>query len=58
MGLGLAMEEQELFSWKEMAGCETELLAAPSQWNAALCGPCLVGSFLPGKAAKQVVTAV
>lgn len=31
---------------------------SPSQWNAAPCGPCLVGSFLPGKAAKQVVTAV
>lgn len=31
---------------------------SPSQWNAAQCDPCLVGSFLSGKAAKQVVTAV
>lgn len=57
MGLGLAVEE-ELLSLREMTGCLIELLAVPRQWNAALCGRRLVGSFLPGKAAKQVVTAV
>lgn len=58
MGLGLAGEEQKLLPLREMAGCQIALLAAPRQWNAALCGPRLVGSFLLGKAAKQVVTAV
>lgn len=57
-GLGLAGEEQKLLPLREMAGFQIELLAAPRQWNAALCGPHLVGSFLLGKAAKQVVTAV
>lgn len=56
-GLGLAVEE-ELLSLRQMTGCLIELLAAPRQWNAALCVRRLVGNFLPGKAAKQVVTAV
>lgn len=53
-----AVEGQELLFLKEIAGCQTELLAAPRQWNAALHGPRLAGSFRPGKAAKRVVTAV
>lgn len=57
-GLGLAVEGQELLSLREMAGCQIKLLAAPGQWNIARHGRWLAGSFLPGKAAKWVVTAV
>ena len=57
-GLGLAMEGRQGLYLREVAGCQREFLAAPEQWNAALHGPCLVGSFLPGKDAKWVVTAV
>lgn len=58
VGLGLAVEGQELLSLREVAGCQIELSAAPRQWNAALRGPRLAGSFLPGRTAKRVVTAV
>lgn len=57
-GLGLAVEGREGLSLRELAGCQRGFLAAPEQWNAALHGPCLAGSFLPGKDAKWVVTAV
>lgn len=58
VGLGLAVEGEELLSLREMSRCQTELLAAPRQRNAALRGLCLAGSFLPGKAAQRAVTAV
>ena len=56
-GLGPAVEGRWRLSLREVAGCQREFLAAPEQWNAALHGPCLVGSFLPGKDAQWVVRA-
>lgn len=57
-GLGLAVQGQQLPSLREMAGCQSKLLAVPRQRNAARHGPGLAGNFLPGKVAKWIVTAV